>query len=408
MEEPERFEPPVVAVLSGGNIDPVLLLRVIQNGMISAGRYLSFRLRDRRPPGRTRPAARAARRRRGQRARRRALTHRRETAPRRGRGRACRWRPAARSIARHCSRPCATAGTRWSSADSDVTAAAGQVEDQDRRDDQQPPRTGPAARRLPPRAALARCGLAWCGLAWSDRPGPGAGLAESRHATGGTRSRRRRPRHSAARWRPWRAGRWPGLPLVRPGPHPAVEQRVQVHLIPLLDRADRFDRLDRRDGRSPLRLDLDGRAPHRRFRWCAGSPPAGGGRAAEGEEAVAGDRPGRGGDPGGVGEAAELERRLAPRQRRARRWRRPSADAAPSESANGPAATGPGAVASAPAVGEISPLGGASRYAGTGRGAVVVPPLIGHHPPACQSRGPDVVTGCRGAPARARWPRTGP
>ncbi len=51
MEEPGRFEPPVVTVLSGGNIDPVLLLRVIQNGMISAGRYLSFRLRIADRPG---------------------------------------------------------------------------------------------------------------------------------------------------------------------------------------------------------------------------------------------------------------------------------------------------------------------------------------------------------------------
>jgi threonine ammonia-lyase medium form len=45
------YEGPVVAVLSGGNIDPVLLLRVIQNGMISAGRYLSFRLRIADRPG---------------------------------------------------------------------------------------------------------------------------------------------------------------------------------------------------------------------------------------------------------------------------------------------------------------------------------------------------------------------
>ncbi len=51
MEEPGRFEPPVVTVLSGGNIDPVLLLRVIQNGMISAGRYLSVRLRIADRPG---------------------------------------------------------------------------------------------------------------------------------------------------------------------------------------------------------------------------------------------------------------------------------------------------------------------------------------------------------------------
>ena len=40
---PERFEPPVVAILSGGNIDPVLLMQVIQHGMVAAGRYLSLR-----------------------------------------------------------------------------------------------------------------------------------------------------------------------------------------------------------------------------------------------------------------------------------------------------------------------------------------------------------------------------
>ena len=48
---PLRFRPPVVAVLSGGNIDPVLLLRVIQHGMIAAGRYLSFRVRIPDRPG---------------------------------------------------------------------------------------------------------------------------------------------------------------------------------------------------------------------------------------------------------------------------------------------------------------------------------------------------------------------
>jgi threonine dehydratase len=51
LEEPRRFEPPVVAVLSGGNVDPVLLLRVIQHGMIAAGRYLSFRVRIGDRPG---------------------------------------------------------------------------------------------------------------------------------------------------------------------------------------------------------------------------------------------------------------------------------------------------------------------------------------------------------------------
>ena len=51
MEEPGRFEPPVVAVLSGGNIDPVLLMRVLRHGMIAAGRYLSFHLRIPDRPG---------------------------------------------------------------------------------------------------------------------------------------------------------------------------------------------------------------------------------------------------------------------------------------------------------------------------------------------------------------------
>jgi threonine dehydratase len=44
LDAPEAFEPPVVAVLSGGNIDPLLLLRVIRHGMAAAGRYLSLRI----------------------------------------------------------------------------------------------------------------------------------------------------------------------------------------------------------------------------------------------------------------------------------------------------------------------------------------------------------------------------
>ena len=51
MAEPGAFEPPVVAVLSGGNIDPLLLLRVIRHGMASAGRYLSLRVRVADRPG---------------------------------------------------------------------------------------------------------------------------------------------------------------------------------------------------------------------------------------------------------------------------------------------------------------------------------------------------------------------
>ncbi len=43
MDDPEAFETPAVAVLSGGNVDPLLLMRVIRHGMAAAGRYLYFR-----------------------------------------------------------------------------------------------------------------------------------------------------------------------------------------------------------------------------------------------------------------------------------------------------------------------------------------------------------------------------
>jgi threonine dehydratase len=42
---------PVVAVLSGGNIDPLLLLRILRHGMAAAGRYLQFRVRVPDRPG---------------------------------------------------------------------------------------------------------------------------------------------------------------------------------------------------------------------------------------------------------------------------------------------------------------------------------------------------------------------
>jgi threonine dehydratase len=51
MEQPAAYEPPVVVVLSGGNIDPLLLLRVMRHGLISAGRFLSFRARISDRPG---------------------------------------------------------------------------------------------------------------------------------------------------------------------------------------------------------------------------------------------------------------------------------------------------------------------------------------------------------------------
>jgi len=44
MAEPASFQTPVVAVLSGGNVDPVLLVRVLRHGLAAAGRYLSFQV----------------------------------------------------------------------------------------------------------------------------------------------------------------------------------------------------------------------------------------------------------------------------------------------------------------------------------------------------------------------------
>ncbi|WP_216209570.1 threonine ammonia-lyase [Amycolatopsis aidingensis] len=44
LEHPGTFTPPVVAVLSGGNVDPLLLLQIIQHGMTAGGRYLELRL----------------------------------------------------------------------------------------------------------------------------------------------------------------------------------------------------------------------------------------------------------------------------------------------------------------------------------------------------------------------------
>ncbi|OMI39799.1 threonine dehydratase [Streptomyces sparsogenes DSM 40356] len=51
LAEPEAFEGPVVAVLSGGNVDPLLMQRILRHGMAAAGRYLSLRLRLTDRPG---------------------------------------------------------------------------------------------------------------------------------------------------------------------------------------------------------------------------------------------------------------------------------------------------------------------------------------------------------------------
>ena len=45
LEHAGAFEPPVVVVLSGGNIDPLLLAKLLRHGLSAAGRYLAFRCR---------------------------------------------------------------------------------------------------------------------------------------------------------------------------------------------------------------------------------------------------------------------------------------------------------------------------------------------------------------------------
>jgi threonine dehydratase len=51
MDNPHDFEGPIVVVLSGGNIDPLLLMRVIRRGMAAQGRYLAIRCRIPDKPG---------------------------------------------------------------------------------------------------------------------------------------------------------------------------------------------------------------------------------------------------------------------------------------------------------------------------------------------------------------------
>ncbi|MFE2635585.1 threonine ammonia-lyase [Streptomyces scopuliridis] len=51
LSDPGAFHGPVVAVLSGGNVDPVLMQRILRHGMAAAGRYLSLRLRVTDRPG---------------------------------------------------------------------------------------------------------------------------------------------------------------------------------------------------------------------------------------------------------------------------------------------------------------------------------------------------------------------
>jgi len=44
MAHPLDFTGPIVAILSGGNIDPLLLMRVIRRGLVAGGRYLQLRV----------------------------------------------------------------------------------------------------------------------------------------------------------------------------------------------------------------------------------------------------------------------------------------------------------------------------------------------------------------------------
>lgn len=51
LEHMYAFEPPVVVLLSGGNIDPLLLSKVLRHGLAGAGRYLVVRCRLKDRPG---------------------------------------------------------------------------------------------------------------------------------------------------------------------------------------------------------------------------------------------------------------------------------------------------------------------------------------------------------------------
>lgn len=51
LEHARELAPPVVVVLSGGNIDPLLLAKLLRHGLSAAGRYLAFRCRLSDRPG---------------------------------------------------------------------------------------------------------------------------------------------------------------------------------------------------------------------------------------------------------------------------------------------------------------------------------------------------------------------
>jgi threonine dehydratase len=51
LEHPRRFATPVVAVLSGGNVDPMVLEHVVRHGMAAGSRYVALDIRISDRPG---------------------------------------------------------------------------------------------------------------------------------------------------------------------------------------------------------------------------------------------------------------------------------------------------------------------------------------------------------------------
>jgi threonine dehydratase len=51
LNHPGQWQGPVVIVLSGGNIDPLVLMRVLQHGLVAAGRFLQVNVRVEDTPG---------------------------------------------------------------------------------------------------------------------------------------------------------------------------------------------------------------------------------------------------------------------------------------------------------------------------------------------------------------------
>jgi threonine dehydratase len=50
-ENPGRWPTPLVAVVSGGNVDPMLLEDIVRRGLVAAGRYAALRVRLTDRPG---------------------------------------------------------------------------------------------------------------------------------------------------------------------------------------------------------------------------------------------------------------------------------------------------------------------------------------------------------------------